>query len=234
MVNHHHSPIIKTSTPPLIQFLWEGWSGKVSHAHTRVTRSLMEVTHRGWMRVMMFGTEILAKLFATCWPILLTPMKWTIGLLWIFYWWRWVPVSGFHVCWLGLGTGSKHILSFNFLPVPSFSALDYQNSPFFLLHLSLPWITIICLSFPHHSPPWITKTHLTYYRTSLLETQRHLGQHSCPSSLAVTKRQFRLQPAIMSIICFISIGNVHNNFWQAHWDAVAIIGFLAMPKSDFF
>ncbi|KAG2069776.1 hypothetical protein BDR04DRAFT_1128746 [Suillus decipiens] len=30
---------------------------------------------------------------------------------------------------------------------------------------------------------------------------------------------------------YLSIGNVHNNVQWSHWDAVAIIGFLAMPKS---
>ncbi|KAG1888701.1 hypothetical protein F4604DRAFT_1877237 [Suillus subluteus] len=30
---------------------------------------------------------------------------------------------------------------------------------------------------------------------------------------------------------YLSIGNVHNNVQRAHWDAVAIIGFLTMPKT---
>ena len=33
---------------------------------------------------------------------------------------------------------------------------------------------------------------------------------------------------------YLSIGNVHNNVRRAHRDAVAIIGFLAMPKSMSF
>lgn len=32
---------------------------------------------------------------------------------------------------------------------------------------------------------------------------------------------------------YVSIGNVRNNVRRAHRDAVAIIGFLAMPKSKF-
>jgi hypothetical protein len=30
---------------------------------------------------------------------------------------------------------------------------------------------------------------------------------------------------------YASIGNVHNNVWHAHHDALVIIGFLAIPKS---
>jgi len=30
---------------------------------------------------------------------------------------------------------------------------------------------------------------------------------------------------------YISLGNVHNNVWRAHRDAVSILAFLAIPKS---
>ena len=30
---------------------------------------------------------------------------------------------------------------------------------------------------------------------------------------------------------YLSIGNVHNNVWRAHRGAVAVIAFLAIPKS---
>ncbi|EGN94725.1 hypothetical protein SERLA73DRAFT_77467 [Serpula lacrymans var. lacrymans S7.3] len=31
---------------------------------------------------------------------------------------------------------------------------------------------------------------------------------------------------------YISVGNVHNNVWQAHRNAVVLLGFLAIPKTD--
>ena len=33
---------------------------------------------------------------------------------------------------------------------------------------------------------------------------------------------------------YMSIGTVHNNVRQAHRGAVALIGFLAIPKSEYF
>ena len=33
---------------------------------------------------------------------------------------------------------------------------------------------------------------------------------------------------------YVSIGNVHNNVRRAHHNAVAIIGFLAIPKSTLY
>jgi len=32
---------------------------------------------------------------------------------------------------------------------------------------------------------------------------------------------------------YLSIGNIHNNVQHAHRDGVAIIAFLAIPKSEF-
>ena len=30
---------------------------------------------------------------------------------------------------------------------------------------------------------------------------------------------------------YLSIGNTHNNTWQAHWNAVVLLAFLTIPKS---
>ena len=34
-------------------------------------------------------------------------------------------------------------------------------------------------------------------------------------------------------LVYISIGNIHNNVWHAHSNGIMLLGFLAIPKSEY-
>ncbi|KIK82055.1 hypothetical protein PAXRUDRAFT_14923 [Paxillus rubicundulus Ve08.2h10] len=50
-----------------------------------------------------------------------------------------------------------------------------------------------------------------------------LGSNKMTVSVATGQNNFYL--------LYLSIGNVHNNVWRAHRDALVLIGFLTMPKT---
>ena len=50
-----------------------------------------------------------------------------------------------------------------------------------------------------------------------------LGSNKTTVSVATGNNEFYL--------LYLSIGNVHNNVCHAHWHALVLLGFLAIPKS---
>lgn len=47
------------------------------------------------------------------------------------------------------------------------------------------------------------------------------------TTVSVATGQYEYHPI------YLSIGNVHNHIWQAHKDALVLIGFLPIPKGRF-
>jgi hypothetical protein len=101
--------------------------------------------------------------------------------------------------------------------IPSlFSALDYQNSPFFIPSLFLARDSPFFIRFTLFDPAFLNITNYTHYRISLLETQKQLAPPLYPSSSEVTRRRFLLRQATMSTTRFIFRSETSITMFSVH------------------